>query len=188
MLDDPPADFESHFLVLTNQGPTGLAYLLDLATRDIPHLSLKILDHLSRTESVILAILIPALLNAATDPSLTRQRDLALAALNRLAPLLTPQHLRILSTLINDPTIDKTLLLATLRTSGLPGEQLLLDIINSKQHSESTTTLALSLLSYPIPTTPALRIKAIEYTLEHSFLPGRLYQYEGSLIPWNYQQ
>lgn len=134
MLDEEN-DFESEFLVLTNQGPTGLAYLLDIATRDIPGLSLKIIDQLSRTESVIMAIIIPALLQATIDASLPRHRDLSLAALNRLAPLLTLPHLRILANLIHDPAIDKKLLLATLRCSGLSGEKTVLEIINSKQHN-----------------------------------------------------
>lgn len=31
-----------------------------------------------------------------------------------------------------------------------------------------------------------LRIKTIEYTLEQSFLPGRLHQYEGAVEPWDF--
>ena len=35
------------------------------------------------------SVIIPALLKAVTDTSLSRNRDLCLAALNRIAPLLT---------------------------------------------------------------------------------------------------
>jgi hypothetical protein len=47
--------------------------------------------------------------------------------------------------------------------------------------------LALSVLSWRVPSRPALRIKAIEFTIENCFLPGRLYQYEGQVEPWNFQ-
>lgn len=79
--------------------------------------------------------------------------------------------------LLSDPSIDKKLLLSTLRCSGLEGEQLVLDLIRSKQLNENATAIALSTLSWRVPDKSVLRIKTMEYTLDHCFLPGRLYQY-----------
>ena len=78
------------------------------------------------------------------QPGISKARELALAALNRLAPLLSPKisginqhnHKNIitqLTNLLHDPSLDKKLLLSTLRSAGSHGEQTLLDIINSRQ-------------------------------------------------------
>lgn len=115
----------------------GLAYLIDLAQRDIVNLSSRILDELSRSEAILMEVLVPTLVQDVMDVNLSRHRDLSLAALNRLAPLLSssPDILCQLTSLLHDNTIDKKLLLATIRSSGLIGEQTLLDIIASKQLS-----------------------------------------------------
>ena len=110
-----------------------------------------------------------------------------MAALNRLGPLTTRQHIEQLSALIQDPSVDKKLLFAAIRSGGLKGEQLLLDVLESKMYSEAINSLILSVLSWRVPSHPALRIKVIEYTLENCLVPGRLYQYEGELEPWSYQ-
>jgi hypothetical protein len=112
--------------VLSNQGITGLTYLLDIANRDLGSFGPKILDYLSRTEKIIQNIIVPALVTDSLDQNLNRHRDLSLAALNRLAPLLgSPaakhNHISSLLALLNDPSIDKKLLLSTLRCSGLQG-------------------------------------------------------------------
>ena len=72
--------------MLSNHGLTGLVYLMDIANRNIVQLSNKILDYLSRSEQIVSAIIVPALLQDALDQNLTRHRDISLAALNRLAP------------------------------------------------------------------------------------------------------
>lgn len=114
--------FEPAFLVLTNQGRTGYTYLADIAHRDIFGLSNKILDHLSRTELIIVELIIPTLIEDVMDQNLNRHRDLSLAALNRLAPLLNqPSVLEELTSLLLDSTIDKKLLLSTIRCSGALG-------------------------------------------------------------------
>jgi len=156
-------DFELGFYVLVNQGVMGLAYLLDLAHRNIFNLSNQILDELSRSETVIMGVLMPTLMQDVMDENLSRHRDLSLAALNRLAPLLnnSPDILLQLTSLLHDNTIDKKLLLATIRSAGITGEKTLLDIINSRQLSETALSLALSMLSWRVPSRPVLRVKAI---------------------------
>lgn len=141
----------------------GLAYLLDLAHRNIFNLSNQILDELSRSETVIMGVLMPTLMQDVMDENLSRHRDLSLAALNRLAPLLnnSPDILLQLTSLLHDNTIDKKLLLATIRSAGITGEKTLLDIINSRQLSETALSLALSMLSWRVPSRPVLRVKAI---------------------------
>ena len=165
--------------MLTNQGVTGLAYLTDLASRDIFHLSGNIIDHLSRTETIIVNLLIPELMKDIEETGISRGRELALAALNRLAPLISltqtysnqqqPENhnsiLTQLTTLLHDPSLDKKLLLSTIRSSGHQGEQTIIDIIKSKQLTEHSLALALSTLSWRIPSQPPLRIKCIEYTV-----------------------
>jgi hypothetical protein len=64
---------------------------------------------------------------------------------------------------------------------------MLLEVVTSKLYSEAMVALALSVLSWRVPARIALRIKAIEFTIDNCFLPGRLYQYEGQVEPWNYQ-
>lgn len=68
-------------------------------------------------------VLVPALVQDVMDVNLSRHRDLSLAALNRLAPLLgnSPDILAQLTSLLHDNTIDKRLLLATIRSSGIAG-------------------------------------------------------------------
>jgi len=156
-------DFELGFYVLVNQGVMGLAYLLDLAHRNIFNLSNQILDELSRSETVVMGVLMPTLMQDVMDENLSRHRDLSLAALNRLAPLLnnSPDILLQLTSLLHDNTIDKKLLLATIRSAGITGEKTLLDIINSRQLSETALSLALSMLSWRVPSRPVLRVKAI---------------------------
>jgi len=156
-------DFELGFYVLVNQGVMGLAYLLDLAHRNLFNLSNQILDELSRSETVIMGVLMPTLMQDVMDENLSRHRDLSLAALNRLAPLLnnSPDILLQLTSLLHDNTIDKKLLLATIRSAGITGEKTLLDIINSRQLSETALSLALSMLSWRVPSRPVLRAKAI---------------------------
>lgn len=156
-------DFELGFYVLVNQGVMGLAYLLDLAHRNLFNLSNQILDELSRSETVIMGVLMPTLMQDVMDENLSRHRDLSLAALNRLAPLLnnSPDILLQLTSLLHDNTIDKKLLLATIRSAGITGEKTLLDIINSRQLSETALSLALSMLSWRVPSRPVLRVKAI---------------------------
>jgi len=141
----------------------GLAYLLDLAHRNIFNLSNQILDELSRSETVVMGVLMPTLMQDVMDENLSRHRDLSLAALNRLAPLLnnSPDILLQLTSLLHDNTIDKKLLLATIRSAGITGEKTLLDIINSRQLSETALSLALSMLSWRVPSRPVLRVKAI---------------------------
>lgn len=108
--------------MLSNQGLTGLVYLMDIANRNIVQLSNKILDYLSRSEQIVSAIIVPALLQDALDQNLTRHRDISLAALNRLAPCLSqPSKLNDLISLLHDNNIDKKLLISTLRCSGLNG-------------------------------------------------------------------
>lgn len=156
-------DFELGFYVLVNQGVMGLAYLLDLAHRNLFNLSNQILDELSRSETVVMGVLMPTLMQDVMDENLSRHRDLSLAALNRLAPLLnnSPDILLQLTSLLHDNTIDKKLLLATIRSAGITGEKTLLDIINSRQLSETALSLALSMLSWRVPSRPVLRVKAI---------------------------
>lgn len=141
----------------------GLAYLLDLAHRNLFNLSNQILDELSRSETVVMGVLMPTLMQDVMDENLSRHRDLSLAALNRLAPLLnnSPDILLQLTSLLHDNTIDKKLLLATIRSAGITGEKTLLDIINSRQLSETALSLALSMLSWRVPSRPVLRVKAI---------------------------
>jgi hypothetical protein len=67
--------------------------------------------------------------------------------------------------LINDGSIDKKLLIGTVRCGGVAGEEMLLNLINSKKLNENTNAIALSVLSWRIPTKSVLRIKSIEYTL-----------------------
>lgn len=156
-------DFDLAFLILSNQGPAGLAYLVDLASKDIFGLSHRILDHLSRTESVLSHILLPVLVQDVMDSNLGRHRDISLAALNRLAPLLptVPNALEQLTFLLQDPIIDKKLLLATIRAAGTPGEQTLVNLINSRQLNEHAVCLALGTLSWRVPAHHVLRIKTI---------------------------
>ena len=57
------------------------------------------------------------------DPSQSRHRDLSLAALNRLAPLIGSSDIVLpLTSLLQDGNIDKKLLLATIRSAGMVGE------------------------------------------------------------------
>ncbi len=77
-------EFDLCFLVLSNCGFTGLGYLVNLALREISPLSVKILDSLSRTESVLKEVVVPTLLLDVQEANHPRQRDIALAALNRL--------------------------------------------------------------------------------------------------------
>ena len=101
------------------------------------------------------------------EAGINRGRELALAALNRLAPLITTNTnpskdvLTQLTSLLHDPSLDKKLLLATIRSATPKGEQILLDIIKSKQLTEHSLALALSTLSWRVPTLPVLRIKTI---------------------------
>lgn len=81
-------EFDLAFLILSNQGEIGLAYLYDIANRDILKLSLKILDYLSRTESIITNIIIPNVLEDAISNNNYKYRDMALLILNRLAPII----------------------------------------------------------------------------------------------------
>lgn len=101
----------------------GLAYLIDLASRDIINLSNRIIDELSRSETVVIGVLVPTLMQDVMDVNLSRHRDLSLAALNRLAPLLSnsPDILVQLTSLLHDNTVDKKLLLATIRSAGNAG-------------------------------------------------------------------
>ena len=101
----------------------GLAYLIDLANRDILNLSNRILDELSRSETIVMGVLVPILMQDVVDVNLSRHRDLSLAALNRLAPLLnnSPDILVQLTSLLHDNTVDKKLLLATIRSAGIAG-------------------------------------------------------------------
>jgi hypothetical protein len=101
----------------------GLAYLIDLAHRDIFNLSNRILDELSRSESIIMGVLVPTLMQDVMDVNLSRHRDLSLAALNRLSPMLgnSPDILCQLTSLLHDNTVDKKLLLATIRSAGIAG-------------------------------------------------------------------
>ena len=171
-------DFELGFLVLSNQGETGLIYLFDIANRDIPNLSNKILDYLGRTESIITELIVPLLLEDITSTSHSKYKDIALSILNRLGPIISnPKIIDSLIDLLSDPTIDKKILLATIRSLGLDGEKVLLEVINSRVYSENIVSLALSVLSWRVPSKIAMRVKAIEFTIENCFLPGRLYQY-----------
>jgi hypothetical protein len=100
-----------------------LAYLCDIASRDLAHLSGKVLDHLSRSPAVISAIVVPALLSDAANAGHPRQRDVALAALNRLGGVIgSTSVLECLCGLLQDAGVDKKLLLATIRAAGQKGE------------------------------------------------------------------
>jgi hypothetical protein len=174
--------------MLSNQGETGLVYLFDLANRDIPTLSPRILDCLSRTESIVSQLLVPLLVEDVLSQGHPKYKDVALSVLNRLGPAITNSRtVQQLGELLTDPSIDKRILMATLRSLGAAGEKILLEVVTSRHYSESIVALALSVLSWRVPTHPALRIKAIEFTIENCFLPGRLYQYEGQVEPWNFQ-
>lgn len=175
--------------MLASQGDTGLAYLCDIASRDLAHLSSKVLDYLSRTPAVISTIVVPALLSDAANAGHPRQRDVALAALNRLGGVIgSTSVLECLCGLLQDPGVDKKLLLATIRAAGPKGEELLLSLLSSKVFSEALSALALGVLSWRPTNRPVLRLKAIEYTMENCFLPGRLFTYEGQVEPWDFQQ
>lgn len=56
----------------------------------------QILDHLSRSEIIIQEVIVPALINDCLDQNLARHRYLSLAALNRLAPVLSGKYLGLL--------------------------------------------------------------------------------------------
>jgi hypothetical protein len=106
----------------------------DIANRDLESFRPKILDYLSKTKKIIQNIIVPALASDSLNQNLNRHRDLSLAALNRLAPLLglssiKHSYISSLLVLLNDPSIDKKLLLSTLRCSGLEGKQLIVDLV-----------------------------------------------------------
>lgn len=110
-----------------------------------------------------------------------------MSILNRLGPAISdPDVIEQLGRLLCDPVIDKRILMATFRSMGAAGEQLLLEVISSRRYSESIVALALSVLSWRVPARPVLRMKAIEFTIDNCFLPGRLYQYEGQVEPWTF--
>ena len=148
--------------MLSNQGETGLVYLFDLANRDIPNLSSSILDCLSRTDCIVSQLLVPLLVEDLFSQCSPKYKDVALSVLNRLGPSISnPKIIQQLGELVSDPTTDKRILMATLRSLGVEGEKILLEVITSRHYSESMVALALSVLSWRIPAHPALRIKAI---------------------------
>jgi hypothetical protein len=112
-------NFELGFVVLSNQGETGLVYLFDIANRDIPSLSSRILDCLSRTDSIVSQLLVPLLVEDVLSQNHPKYKDIALSILNRLGPAITnAKTIQRLGELLSDPSIDKRILMATLRSLG----------------------------------------------------------------------
>ena len=61
--------------MLSNQGITGLTYLLDIANRDLGSFGPKILDYLSRTEKIIQNIIVPAWVTDSFGQNLNREKE-----------------------------------------------------------------------------------------------------------------
>jgi hypothetical protein len=107
-------------------GYVGLHYLINIANQDFNELTNKILDHLSRTEIIITELIIPTLLFDINENVNPKQKDIALAALNRLNGLISSEEtLHCLKNLIFNNTIDKRILISTLRAAGAEGERIL---------------------------------------------------------------
>jgi hypothetical protein len=118
---------ELGFVVLSNQGETGLVYLFDLANRDLPSISHRILDFLSRTDSIISQLLVPLLMQDLFSQAHPKYKDVALCILNRLGPAISsPATIQQVGGLLDDSSIDKRILMATLRSLGIQGERVLL--------------------------------------------------------------
>ncbi len=113
--------------MLSNQGETGLVYLFDLANRDLPSISHRVLDALSRTDTIISQLLVPLLIQDLFSQAHPKYKDVALCILNRLGPAISnPTVIQQIGDLMGDTTIDKRILMATLRSLGAKGEKLLL--------------------------------------------------------------
>lgn len=123
-----------------------------------------------------------------------KQRDIVLSILNRMGKYLLREQetLRLLAAMLQSaPSLDKRFIISTLRCCGQLGEQCLLDILREKSSllSEGLVCYILAALAWRVdPRQTNLRIRSIEYSLESCFLPGNLYQYEGSIEPFGFPQ
>lgn len=101
--------------------------MFDLANRDLPSISHRILDSLSRTDSIISQLLVPLLVQDLFSQAHPRYKDVALCILNRLGPAISsPATIQQIGGLLDDPSIDKRILMATLRSLGTLGERILI--------------------------------------------------------------
>jgi hypothetical protein len=178
MMLEEQIPFDLGFLYLCNMGYPGLFTLIDIANKDFNEIPLLILDHLSRCESVLKDIVIPALLSDLTSSNTDhRRRVVSVAVLGRLNNLLTDQKaLSLLCRMLSDGTMDRGLLAAAVRASGELGEEMLLKLLTAAGNNKVKLPI-ISVLPWKVPEDLQMQVEVVEYSIGAGFPPGVMYNY-----------
>ena len=174
-------------LYLVNMGIRGMEVLAEIVGGDFKGVSMEVLGHLARSETIMQEILIPTLANDICTGD-NKKRTTALAALNRFFHLTSdPKITSSLAKLLEDGNIDRSLLASTLRSSGPEGEKELIKYLKSSKNNKHKLPI-LSVMPWRVPHEMEMEIQVVEYSIASGFSPGTMYRYEGSLQPAAYSE
>eukprot|EP00743_Colponemidia_sp_Colp-15_P010125 GILK01011120.1.p1 GENE.GILK01011120.1~~GILK01011120.1.p1 ORF type:complete len:1104 (+),score=179.34 GILK01011120.1:3-3314(+) len=166
-------------------GPTGVQALLELSAEARTDLDMFILTRLAQVPFLQSTVLVPALLQEAVHPELSR-RLAAVAVLNRLYDRLgaSTTALPILKDLLIQGGVDRDLAASTVRVCGSAGEQVLLDLLKRDPNGRVRAASAQA-LSWRVPLYPKhIEVKVHKDTLvSRSWTAGLIFHYAGSLLP-----
>ena len=163
----------------------GIRTLVELASKDYQDYQNYILNNLIQTPHIQKIIIIRALLNELYSNS-SQRRNIGLSALNRLHDLVNdPDTLEKLDNFFNEPKISKEFIASILRTSGIEGEDILLDELKNNKNFEVRRAIA-NALSYRIPKNPnylEIRLDKNDTNSVCNNLPGSFCKYYGNISP-----
>eukprot|EP00742_Colponemidia_sp_Colp-10_P013942 GILJ01015785.1.p1 GENE.GILJ01015785.1~~GILJ01015785.1.p1 ORF type:complete len:1102 (+),score=158.76 GILJ01015785.1:87-3392(+) len=166
-------------------GPTGVQALLELSAEARTDLDMFILTRLAQVPFLQSTVLVPALLQEAVHPELTR-RVAAVAVLNRLYDRLSASTtaLPILKDLLIQGGVDRDLAASAVRVCGSAGEQVLLDLLKRDPNGRVRAASAQA-LSWRVPLFPKhIEVKVHKDNLvSRSWTAGLIFHYAGSLLP-----
>ena len=163
----------------------GIRTLVELASKDYQDYQNYILNNLIQTPHIQKIIIIRALLNELYSNS-SQRRNIGLSALNRLHDLVNdPDTLEKLDNFFNEPKISKEFIASILRTSGIEGEDILLEELKNNKNFEVRRAIA-NALSYRIPKNPnylEIRLDKNDTNSVCNNLPGSFCKYFGNISP-----
>ncbi|KAL4445474.1 hypothetical protein ABPG74_004548 [Tetrahymena malaccensis] len=174
------------FLALVNFDYPGYFALLDIANKEINDIHIYIMNKFAQTEEIQLSVIIPSLQNDINsgDP---RKRISSLCALNRMHSMIWKANsLPLLVNLLNEGTIDRQLIVSTIRACGELGEHTLLKIL--KQTPNQKIKMAIStVLSWRVNKNEKnkLGIRIVPYNIaqHYNINPGTMCIYFGNQTP-----
>ncbi|KRW98893.1 Armadillo-type fold [Pseudocohnilembus persalinus] len=123
-----PALQDKAFLALFCLDYPGFYALLDIANKDFQNVPDFILNKLAQTEEIQLSVIIPSLLNDINTGE-PKKKVQSLAAMNRMFSLVYKAGgLPLLIQLLQEGSIDRQLIVSTIRACGDVGEQALIKL------------------------------------------------------------